>query len=241
MCCGLRAVTAECHTAPSPRVGLRPVKEEQDAGLPFAGADEAEVLVADQVGDGLRERLQELLGRCPSPAPLQSKRALVRGKSGAWIAPGRDLPVSIASCQQVVQRTQIRHGFRADFPSCMSSDEAPQPFAQGSGPLGDFVERLTGAQILAEAGRVRALDRACLLEPIEEFDPIAQPLRPDAERRGPTIDKVEGQVVASEEGRNARDETGRQVSTDQMPKRFTRYHSSIVTGKCQHDKLAARS
>ena len=229
MCCGLRAVTAEGHTAPSPRVGLRPVKEEQDAGLSFAGADEAEVLVADQVGDGLRERLQELLGRCPSPAPLQAKRALARGKCGAWVAPARDLPVRIASCQQVIQRTQLRHGFRADFPSCMSRDEAPQPFAQGPGPLGDFVERLAGSYILAEAGRVRALDRARLLEPIDEFDPIAQPLRPDAEGRGPAIDEVQGQMIAREECRRSRLGFRRQVSTDPMPDPLAGNYMVIVT------------
>ena len=74
---GLRAVTAEGHAAPSPGVGLRLVEKVQDAGLPLADADKAEVLIADQVGDRLRERLRELLGSRPSPDPLQAKWVLV--------------------------------------------------------------------------------------------------------------------------------------------------------------------
>ena len=208
---GLCAVTAEGHAAPSPGVGLRLVEEEQDAGLALAGADQAEVLVADQVGDRLRERLQELLGRRPSPHPLQAKGTLVEGRCRLRVTTGLDLPVRIASREQVIQRAQLRRGFRPEFPPGMSRDEPPQPFAQGPGPLGDLVERLAGARILAEAGRVRPLDRAGLLEPIEEFDPIAQPLRPDAEGRGPAIDEVQGQVVAGEEGGRKGFGVGRQV------------------------------
>jgi hypothetical protein len=79
-----------------------------------------------------------------------------------------------------------------------------------------------GARILAEARRIRPLDRACFLEPIDELDPIAQPIRLDAEGRGPAIDEIQGQVVAGKDGRMSRVGVGSQVSTDQMPVRFGR-------------------
>ena len=101
---GLCAVTAKGHTAPSPGVGLRFVEEEQDAGLPLAGADQSEVFIADQVGDSLRERLQELLGSRPSPNPLQTKVALVGGRCVCNIATGAYLPETIAPREQVIQR-----------------------------------------------------------------------------------------------------------------------------------------
>ena len=90
MGCGFRAVAAEGHVAPSPGVGLCLVEEEQDAGLALAGSDQAEVLVADQVGDRLRDRLQELPGRRPSPDPLQTKGPLVGGRLSRWAATGLD-------------------------------------------------------------------------------------------------------------------------------------------------------
>jgi hypothetical protein len=122
---GLRSVPAEGHVAPSPRVGLRLVEEKEDAGLALAGADQAEVLVADQVGDRLRERLQELLGSRPSPDPLQAKWALVGDHCSLWVATDLDLPVRIVPREQVIQRTQLRRGFRPDLPPGMSCDEPP--------------------------------------------------------------------------------------------------------------------
>ncbi len=139
---GLRAIAAEGHAAPSPGVGLRPVEKEQDAALALAGADQAKVLVADEVGDRLRERLEALLGRCPSPDPSQAKRAFVGARCGHRVAAIPDLPVRVASCEQVIQRTQLGGGFRPEFPACMPCDETPQPFTQHPGPLGDLVEHL---------------------------------------------------------------------------------------------------
>jgi hypothetical protein len=211
MCGRLCTVAAEGHATPSPGVGLCPVEKQQGARLALAGADQAEVLVAHQICDRLRERLQELLGRRPSPHPIEAKGMLVEGRCNPGVATGLDLPVRIASSEQVIQRTQFRCGFRPEFSPCMARDESTQPFAQGSGPLGDLVQFLTGALIPAESGRVGPLDRACFLEPFEEFDSIAEPVRPDAERRGSAVDEIQGQMIAGKKGWRSRSGTGRQV------------------------------
>jgi hypothetical protein len=74
-----------------------------------------------------------------------------------------------------------------------------------------------GARILAEARRIRPLDRACFLEPIDELDPIAQPIRLDAEGRGPAIDEVQSQVVAGKEGWRSGFGGGRQAFVPVIP------------------------
>src|SRR4051812_39937720 len=56
----LGAVAAERHAAPAPCMGLGAVEEYQGAVGTLAGADQPEIRMADQIGDGGRDRLQQV-------------------------------------------------------------------------------------------------------------------------------------------------------------------------------------
>ena len=95
---------------------------------------------------------------------------------------------------------QFRHNFLADFPPSVSPDEAPQPFAEGPGPFGDFVKDGPYLQVVKDSADIRHPDRTGSLEPMDEFDPIVQKIRPCSEGCGPAVEEIQGEMTADEEG-----------------------------------------
>ena len=58
----LRAVTADCHAAPSPRAPPRMIGEEKCAGRSLAGFHPRKILRADEPRQGLTDRKEERFG-----------------------------------------------------------------------------------------------------------------------------------------------------------------------------------
>jgi hypothetical protein len=114
----LGAVAAQGHAAPAPRMGLGLVQEHQCAGRTLAGADQAEVRVADEVGNRLAERLEQLLGPSPSPhAPTAQKTRRL------FLSVSLDLPIAVILGEQAVQRRQLGDRAGAELASALARPE----------------------------------------------------------------------------------------------------------------------
>ena len=227
MRCSFGTVAAKSHAAPASRVSLRSIEKHQDALSALAGADQAKVLINDQVGDGFRERLQEFFRHRPAPDSLQVKNA--------WPT-GFDLPVRIAPFEQVIHRTQLIDGCRFDLPTGMSLDEPTQPLAQFPGLGCDRFQFRAAFRAFKETRGGFRIDHVRLLEPVQELGAIVQPVRPHATRRGPTVDKVQRQMVAGKE--SGRSGIGIHDSAGRMPECVEK-HIRIVTRQSRSGKLGA--
>src|SRR5215470_17949519 len=111
-----------------------------------------------------------------------------------------DLPIRLISLKQLVNRRQVAKSLRPKRFAGVTTNERAEPFAQLPRLGRNGIER-SRSRVCAKMGRHFCRNRMSLFEPGNEVAACSYPLDLGAPRGSETVEKIEREIVADEEGR----------------------------------------
>src|SRR6516225_729978 len=165
----LRAIAADRHAAPPPRMTSRMVGEEKRTGRSLASLHVAKIFRADKLRKCLSDRYEQGLGCAPSANCLKLDRHLF----ALWA--DHDPAEGFIARQQTIQRVEFGESFRGQRVPLVLAHKASEPLAQAPCLIGDLVE-LAGEGLYPNALQRIRRNELGLLEPVQRAVAVIDPV-----------------------------------------------------------------